>query len=79
MYNITIKIPQVVKEKLQAYSVNKGVSKSEIVRTALLEYLEKEDFRFEGSFLDIAGDFAGSEEGPEDLSTNKKYLDDLGK
>ena len=33
----------------------------------------------EGSVADLAGDIIGSVEGPGDLSTNKKHMDDYGR
>lgn len=78
MYTLTLKIPDIIKEKLKTYSKSKGLSKSEIVRNALLDYFDKDDFRKQGTFYDLAEDLAGSVEGPSDLSTNKKYLSEYG-
>ncbi len=78
MYTLTLKIPDIIKEKLKTYSKSKGLSKSEIVRKALLEYFEKDDFEKQGTFYDLAEDLAGSVEGPSDLSTNKEYLSEYG-
>jgi hypothetical protein len=35
--------------------------------------------RRHGTALEIAGKLVGKYRGPSDLSTNKKYLDDLGR
>ncbi len=79
MYTLTLKIPEIIKEKLNSYSKYKGLSKSEIVRNALLEYFDKGNFEKEGTFYDMAKDLAGSVESNSDLSTNKNFLTEYGK
>ena len=74
MNTLTLKIPDIIKEKLKTYARRKGISRSEIVRKALNEYFEKDDFKDEGSFYDLAKDLAGSVKERSDLSTNKKHL-----
>ncbi len=78
MDTLTLKIPSVIKEKLKAYSRRKGLSKSEIVRNALVEYLEKDELSNKGTFYDLAQDLAGSVKEASDLSTNKKHLSSYG-
>ena len=78
MDTLTLKIPDIIKEKLRTYSKNKGLSRSEIVREALLEYFEKDDFDKKGTFYDLAQDLAGSVQESPDLSTNKEYLSKYG-
>ena len=78
MYTLTLKIPEIIKEKLKTYSKRKGLSKSEIVRNALLDYFDKDDFENQGTFYDLAEDLAGSVKGPSDLSTNKEHLSKYG-
>jgi predicted transcriptional regulator len=79
MDTMTLKIPDVIKEKLKKFSEKKGISKSEIVRNALIEYLDKDDIIKKGTFMDLAADLAGSVDEKADLSTNKKYLNNYGK
>ena len=79
MDTLTLKVPDIIKEKLKLISEKKGVSRSEIVRSALLEYFSHDDLDKKGSFLDFSKDLAGSVEGPSDLSTNKEYLERYGK
>ena len=79
MDTMTLKIPDVIKEKLKNFSKKKGLSKSEIVRNALIEYLDKDDVIKKGTFMDLAMDLAGSVDEKRDLSTNKKYLEEYGK
>jgi predicted transcriptional regulator len=75
---LTLKIPDVIKEKLKTYSREKGLSRSEIVRNALLDYFNKDDFEKQGTFYDLAKDLAGSVQGSPDLSTNKEHLSGYG-
>lgn len=79
MDTLTLKIPDIIKEKLKLISEKKGVSRSEIVRNALLEYFSHDELDQKGSFLDFSKDLVGSVEGPSDLSTNKSHLDGYGK
>lgn len=78
MNTLTLKIPDVIKEKLKTYSRRKGLSKSEIVRNALLDYFERDDLEKQGTFYDLAKDLAGSVKGSSDLSTNEEYLSGYG-
>lgn len=78
MYTLTLKIPEIIKEKLKTYSKSKGLSKSEIVRNALIDYFDKDDFKKQGTFYNMAEDLAGSIEGPSNLSVNKDYLSKYG-
>jgi predicted transcriptional regulator len=78
MNTLTLKVPEGIKEKLTTYSKKKGISRSEIVRNALLDYFDKDDLGREGSFLDLAKDLAGSVNGRPDLSSNKEYFRGYG-
>lgn len=78
MNTLTLKVPEILKAQLATYARKKGLSKSEIVRMALVEYFSKDNPRFEGSFWDLSEDLAGSVEAPPDISTNKGYLEGYG-
>ena len=78
MDTLTLKVPDLLNTQLNSYAKKKGLSKSEIVRIALLEYFSKDDTRFEGSFLDLSEDLAGSIEAPSNLSSNKDFLEGYG-
>jgi hypothetical protein len=78
MDTLTLKIPEILKSKLNRYAKQKGLSRSEIVRKALSDFFSEGGVRL-GAFLDFSEDLAGSIEGPSDLSSNKKYLDGYGK
>ena len=79
MDTLTLKVPEILKKKLNSFAKRKGLSRSEIIRSALLEYFSRDEFEKEGTFLDLSKDLAGSLEGPTDLSANEKYLDGYGK
>jgi len=79
MDTLTLKIPDSIREKLAMYAKDKGISKSEIVRNALLEYFEKDILKDQGTFYDLSRDLAGSLSGTHDLSTNKDHLSGFGK
>ena len=79
MDTLTLKIPSIMKEKLKTYSKRKGLSKSEIVRNALVDYFDADDLGKQGTFYDLAKDIAGSVKESPDLSTNKKHLSGYGK
>ncbi len=79
MDTLTLKIPDVIKEKLKTYSRRKGLSRSEIVRNALFEYFDRDELEKQGTFYELAKDLAGSVKGSSDLSTNKEYLFGYGR
>jgi len=76
---LTLKIPSTIKEKLLTYSRRKGITKSEVVREALLEYFNREDTEEDGTLYDLSKDIAGSVKGPKNLSTNKDYFEGYGR
>ncbi len=76
---LTLKVPEILKRRLNTYARKKGVSQSEIVRSALLQYFSQDEANNVGSFWDLSKDLAGSVEGPPDLSTNMDHLDGYGK
>lgn len=80
MRTLSLKIPETLDGHIAALAEHKGISKSELIRTALLEMLNKErGTNNRGSALALVEDLVGSVEGPEDLSYNPAYLDDLGR
>ena len=70
-----VKIAPDLQARVRAYSQKQHRSPAEIVRAALDQYLPAEGL----SAADLAGDLCGCLEGPEDLSTNPKYLEGFGK
>jgi predicted transcriptional regulator len=81
MITLTIKISSQLAQKLRKASARAKLTKSELARRALEQYIAREQAD-EGfvSALDRAGDavgcFAG---GPKDLASNPKHLTDFGR
>jgi Arc/MetJ-type ribon-helix-helix transcriptional regulator len=75
---ITVKLPRPLAARLSAKVKKQQSTQSAVVRDALEQYLVDDDSRGP-SFLDLARDLAGSVEGPEDLSSNKKHLRGYGR
>lgn len=79
MKTLSLKIPDTLEGDLVAFAEERGVSKSEVVREALMRLMRTERPAARGSALAMVEDLVGSVEGPEDLSTNPAYLDDFGR
>jgi len=78
---LSMKVPEALDDDLGVLAARRGVSKSALIRDAMSELVARErvDRVPLGSFLALAEDLAGCVEAPEDLSTNKVYLDDYGR
>jgi hypothetical protein len=84
MNTLTLKLPEGLDQALTDASVRAQVSKSELVRRAMLAYLAPgavQDGREQPpSALALAGDLVGCfEGGPTDLASNPRHLDGFGK
>lgn len=84
MANVSMKLPERLNKRLADAARRRKRAKSEIIRQALEQFLAAEPDApkravKKGSFLDVAGDLIGSVEGPGDLSTNPKYMEDFGR
>jgi metal-responsive CopG/Arc/MetJ family transcriptional regulator len=75
MKTISLKLPPGLSVKLERAARKSGRSKSELVRTALEQFLKAERPM---SARELAGDLVGRGEGPGDLSTNPKYMQGFG-
>jgi predicted transcriptional regulator len=79
MKTISLKLPPALRRKLEHAARGRGQTKSQIVRTALEQYLNGEATTQRPlSALELAGDAVGCVEGPGDLSTNPKYMEGFG-
>ena len=78
MRTLTVKVPERLDLRLAALGKRRGTTKSEVVREALETFCEAPGGKAAGSCLDLAGDIAGSLEGPRDLSRNEKHLRGYG-
>lgn len=78
MKTLTLKLPEILEARLSLCASKNGLSRSEIVRCAIVEYLSHGHACKSSSFLELSRDLAGCVEGPSDLSTNKAYLKGYG-
>jgi hypothetical protein len=75
-----MKLTPAQKDKIRTLAAHRGVSQKEAVMELVDEAVEDEAIDSQpGSFLEAAGDLIGNVEGPGDLSTNKKYMEDYGR
>jgi Arc/MetJ-type ribon-helix-helix transcriptional regulator len=81
MSTLTIKIPPQLEQDIVLASEREHLSKSELVRRALVAYISQRNAAVPTrSALDQAGDLVGCfSGGPSDLSSNPRYLDDFGR
>jgi hypothetical protein len=77
---LSVKVPETLDRRVRAAVRHRKIGKSALVRDALERYLDDPGVAGRGTFLDLAGDLVGCiKDAPPDLSTNPKYLADLGK
>jgi len=81
MNTLSIKIPESLEAQLSQLSQQSHVSKSELVRRALLAFIAQgKNTMPVVSALDQAGDLVGCfSGGPKDLSSNPAYMQDFGR
>jgi len=77
MKTISLKLSETLDDQLNEVAKRREITKSDLVREALAEYLP-DDAPAGSSFFAQTQDLAGCIDGPEDLSTNPKYLEGLG-
>lgn len=79
MKAITVKLPDALRVRLQAEAARRGVSLGAVVREAAETYVVEAPTRKRLTAYDLSKDLCGSlRGGPGDLSTNPKYLEELG-
>ena len=77
---ITVKIPENLDVQLEAEAEARHISKSEVVREALISALRRSSKRKRPSaYSAMKGACGIVKEGPVDLSTGKKHLGGYGK
>ena len=79
MSTVSLKVSDPLAAELAETARRKGVSKSALIRDALEAYLHGSGVLQSGSALSKVADLVGSLSGPEDLSTNKEYLQGFGR
>ena len=78
MVSVSLRMPKSLAGDVAAAAHRKGVSKSALIREAIDAFLDGEGAGGPESALDLVLDLAGSCEGPEDLSTNRKHMQGFG-
>ena len=71
----TVKLPEQLDARLRRRKQAQKLTYSEAVRLAFDEGLRQETAV---NLFEALHEFVGSVDGPEDLSTNKSYMDDFG-
>lgn len=75
-----MKLSPAEKQKIELLAKKKGVSKKEAIMSLVNdEVLDYSVIPKKGSLLEKANHLIGKVEGPGDISTNPKYLEDYGK
>lgn len=78
MSTLSIKLSKVLDEKLTTTAKKRKKTKAAVVREALQEYLAEQDADSVSAY-ELAKDYIGIiDDGPTDLSTNKKYMEGYG-
>ncbi len=79
MKTVSMKLPDDLDARLRVFARQTGLSRSEIVRQAILAYLPGDkEHASAHSALDLVEDLVGCVEGPPDLSTNRKHMEGYG-
>lgn len=78
MKNVSLKVADPLAARLEEESRRRRVSKSEILREALEEFLDRGAVPPADSFTARAAEFLGCVEGPPDLSHDPRHLDGFG-
>jgi len=78
MKNVSMKVPDPLASRLEAESARRRVSKSEVLREALEQFLDRDAAQSADSFTARAAKYIGCVEGPPDLSYDPKHLEGFG-
>ena len=77
MHTISLKFPPQLEHLVQAEAKRRQISKSAVIRACVEEVLLKgPDAKRQLTCADLMGDLIGSQIGPPDASTNKRYLEE---
>ena len=79
MTSVSLKLPGPLAARLEKTARKNSISKSALIRAALETYLREDDAVSGGSALSAVSDLKGVLSGPEDLSSNKSYLQNFGR
>lgn len=75
---LSVKLSPEVDSEIDAAARRRGVSRSFLVREALVAYLEGDRGSRPRRFGELAADLVGSCPGPADLSTNPEHMEGFG-
>mgnify|MGYP003384932584 CR=1 FL=1 len=78
MHTLTVKVPPGLHAKLTALARKRRSTKSAVVREAIERIIAAPEGARAMTAFDLVADLAGSVEGPSDLSTNPKYMEEFG-
>ncbi len=78
MKTLSLKLPELLLEKLDSAARKRGETRSTLLREAIETFIAGESYIRDGSCMDLAKDLAGCIKGPEDLSFNKKRMGGYG-
>jgi len=79
MKTISLKIPELLHERLREEAERRQVTLSDVVRESLATRFEGKKGKKGASCFDLAADWAGSIKGlPKDIAVNPKYMDGFG-
>jgi hypothetical protein len=79
MKTISVKLPDALRVRLEAEAARRGLSLGAVVREAAETYVVKSPTQKKLTLYERSKDLCGCiKGGPGDLSTNPKYLEDMG-
>jgi hypothetical protein len=79
MATLSLKLPAALAARLDAAARRRGINKSELVRQALEAFLEGGLLKEKATFGDAARDLIGCLDGPRNLSSVSRRLQDYGR
>ncbi len=78
MHTLTVKVPPGLDAKLTALAKKRRSTKSAVVREAIERIIAAPEGARPLTAYDLVADLAGCVDGPADLSTNPKYMEEFG-
>jgi hypothetical protein len=73
---MTLKVPEALRRSVEEEARRRGVAKSALVREYVELMLRRQKRRKPLTCLDLVSDLVGTQPGPEDASSNQKYLEE---
>ena len=80
MISVALKMPQSLVSKLNVIAEKHQTSRSELIRTAVLKYIDADQSKAaEPSAYDCVREFSGTVEGPGALSSHARHMEGYGR